>query len=108
MLVHPKVEENPQLREMDQMSKNHKLDNDGIKSVRYELLDIKLENLFTRIQVKRPPAPPPRQRGWLESLSASIQVTQNKIVTKVLDKINEVTEDLTRDEGELGSVKIYY
>ena len=108
MLLHPKVEENPQLREMDQMSKNHKLDNDGLKSVRYQLVDINLENLFTRIQVKLPPPPPPRRKGWFESLSDSIQDTQNKMVNSLVDKINEVTEELTRDEEELSALKIYY
>ena len=108
MLNHPKVIENPQLREMDQKSKSHKLDDDGIKSVRYQLIDIKLQPLFTQISVKLPPPPPPRQRGWLESLSENIQETQNKIVNSVLEKINEVTEELTRDEEELSAVKIYY
>ena len=108
MLLHPKVEENPQLREMDQLSKNHKLDKDGIKSVRYQLVDVKLENLFTRIQVKLPPPPPPRQKGWFESLSDSIQVTQNKMVNSLVDKINEVTGELTRDEEELSVLKIYH
>ena len=108
MLAHAKVEENPQLREMDQKSKSRKLDNDGIKSVRYQLIDIKLQPLFTRISVKLPPPPPPRQRGWLESLSENIQETQNKIVNSVLEKINEVTEELTKDEEELSAVKIYY
>ena len=74
----------------------------------YQLIDIKLQPLFTRISVKLPPPPPPRQRGWLESLSENIQETQNKIVNSVLEKINEVTEELTRDEEELSAVKIYY
>ena len=108
MLLHPKVKENPLLRELDQKSKNHKLDNDGVKSVSYELLNIELENLFTRIQVRLPPPPPPRQKGWFENLSESIQDTQNKIVSSVVDRINEVTEELTRDEEELRDVKIYY
>ena len=108
MLLHPKVEENPQLREMDQLSKNHKLDKDGIKSVSYQLVDVKLENLFTRIQVKLPPPPPPRQKGWFESLSDSIQVTHNKMVNSLVDKINEVTGELTRDEEELSVLKIYH
>ena len=108
MLHHPKVEENPLLREMDQMSKNHKLDNDGIKSVRYDLLDVKLENLFTRIQVKLPQPPPPRKKGWFESLSDSIQDTQNKMVNSLVDKINEVTGELTRDDEDLSGLKIYY
>ena len=107
MLAHAKVEENPQLSEMDQKSKNHQLDNDGLKSVRYELLNITLENLLTRVQVRLPPAPPPRQRGWLDSLSEGIQETQNKIMTSVLDKINEVTGQLTREE-DFSHAKIYY
>ena len=88
-----------------QLYKNHKLD---IKSVRYQLVDIKVENLFTRIQVKLPPPPPPRQKGWFESLSDSIQVTQNKMVNSLVDKINEVTGELTRDEEELSVLKIYH
>ena len=108
MLLHPKVEENPQLREMDQLSKNHKLDKDGIKSVSYQLVEVKLENLFTRIQVKLPPPPPPRQKGWFESLSDSIQDTQNKMVNSLVDRINEVTGELTRDEEELSVFKIYH
>ena len=107
MLAHAKVEENPQLRELDQKSKNHQLDNDGLKSVRYELVNITLENLLTRVQVRLPPPPPPRQRGWLDSLSEGIQETQNKIMTSVLDKINEVTGELTREE-DFSHAKIYY
>ena len=104
MLRHAKVEENPQLKEMDQLSKNHQLDKDGLEHVKYTLVDIKMEKLLTRIRVKLQPPPLGREKGWFESLTDTIGEAQNRIVNNLAEKINQFTEG----EEQTDRLKIYY
>ena len=107
MLSHKAVEENPQLKEMDRLSKDRQLDHDGLGNAKYTVIDIKTEKLFTRIRVKLPPPPAPRKKSLFEVLTNSIMDTENKIVSSVVEKWSQFTEEIAKEE-ETHKVKIYY
>lgn len=107
MLTHKAVEENPQLKEMDRLSKDRQLDHDGLRNAEYTVIDIKTEKLFTRIRVKLPPPPAPRKKSLLEVLTNTVVETENKIVSSVVEKWSQFTEGMAKEE-ETHKVKIYY
>ena len=51
MLKHDLVQQNPELRELNEMSKDNKLENDGVDSLQYDLKKIEEFSLFTKIKI---------------------------------------------------------
>ena len=57
MLQHELVDQNPELTEVNEMSKRRKLENDGVTSVEYQLIDVEYRPLYTSIKIKLRPPP---------------------------------------------------
>ena len=51
MLKHDLVQQNPELRELNEMSRYNKLENDGVDSLQYDLKKIEEFSLFTKIKI---------------------------------------------------------
>ena len=57
MLRHDLVPENPELSEMSERSKLRKLDQDGLGSVEYDLVEVEYLPLYTSIKISLRPPP---------------------------------------------------
>ena len=51
MLKHDLVQQNPELSELNELSKDNKLENDGVDSLQYDLKKIEEFSLFTKIKI---------------------------------------------------------
>jgi len=76
MLLHGKEKANKDLKEMMELSKKAThFSKDGLNSLRYDLLKVEVNQLYTRLLVKLPPAPKmeKKKKSWIDTAGGSIK-----------------------------------
>ena len=79
---------NPELKEMDEMSKKRELEHDGVQNVKYTLEVLTKYPLYTKMEIFIHPPPMKRSKGWFEKLTKSFQETQNSFVNRMVEKFH--------------------
>ena len=123
MLKHELRQENPDLAAMVQKTRRRQLEHEGVATVRYTLQALTPLPLYTKVEVTLPPPPAKvssaarklnlykikywclyfqneTEKGLFEILTSTIQETQNKVLNKMAEKLNEVSNDLFKGDDK--------
>ena len=79
MLKHDKVSMNEDLENMMEKSASNQLDKEGLNTLKYKLIQSKDFPLYTWILADLPPAPPKKQKSWLEQIKSKAKEAGNFI-----------------------------